>query len=550
MEIQEPRAQVVKPLRTLVLFVVGTAVFATAYCQAPLYYSNQNQYFLHGLANAGEGLLKEDWLAGTWDPTPVFSGLVAFSVRWLHPWTFHFYYALLQGVYAAAMVGLFFGVVGEEAGRRRWPIFVALLVAVHAALGRWGSYRLAGDDYPWFLQGGLAGQYVLGAMFQPSTFGVLLIVAVGLFVRDRPFLAAIFVAMAATVHTTYLLPGGLLVLGFMAALVMEGRRIQAVGVGALALAFVLPVTVHVLWTFGPTSAETFAQTQAILVNFRIPHHARPNLWLDEIAVLQIAWVILSVILARPGRLYYVMLVAFLGGLVLTLAQVATGSDTLALLFPWRVSAVLVPMATTVILARLVGTLPLWVEGRAARIAVAGVVAVCVAGGVWISAARQGFRTNDDELPLMEWVRKSRKMGDVYFLPVRVPDLVASTRGSLSSDFKPLAQKKQDARIIPVDMQRFRLHTGAPIFVDFKSIPYKDTEVLEWRGRIRVAQAVQEQIREGKLGEALGELRRRGVTHLVLPAGQNLESRDIAKIYEDGNYRVWRVRFTRASGGKE
>ena len=34
-------------------------------------------------------------------------------------------------------------------------------------------------------------------------------------------------------------------------------------------------------------------------------------------------------------------------------------------------------------------------------------------------------------------------------------------------------------MIPVGLQRFRLHTGAPIFVDVKSIPYKDVDVIEW-----------------------------------------------------------------------
>ena len=34
---------------------------------------------------------------------------------------------------------------------------------------------------------------------------------------------------------------------------------------------------------------------------------------------------------------------------------------------------------------------------------------------------------------MDFVRGSRAPGDVYFLPVRVPDLAASTHGSLSSE---------------------------------------------------------------------------------------------------------------------
>src|SRR5262249_17264961 len=152
--------------------------------QAPLYYSNQNQYFVHGLASAGEGLLHDDWLAKTRDPTPLFSGLVELTARFLHPWAFHVYYALLLGIYAAVMVGLFAFVAGPQTVRRHWPIFIALFVLVHSALVRWCSGRLFGQDYPWFFQAGVAGQYVLGAMFQPSSYGVLLIVGICLFAWD------------------------------------------------------------------------------------------------------------------------------------------------------------------------------------------------------------------------------------------------------------------------------------------------------------------------------------------------------------------------------
>ncbi len=40
-------------------------------------------------------------------------------------------------------------------------------------------------------------------------------------------------------------------------------------------------------------------------------------------------------------------------MLLTLIQVATGSNTLALLFPWRVSILLVPLGVSVLLAGLV-----------------------------------------------------------------------------------------------------------------------------------------------------------------------------------------------------
>src|SRR5271163_1694612 len=98
------------------LFVAVT--FAAAHGQAALYYSNQNQYFLHGFALAGQGLLQEDWLANTLDPTPIFSQLTAWTMTYLHPWVFFVYDALLLGIYAAAMLDVFVVLAGPQLARR------------------------------------------------------------------------------------------------------------------------------------------------------------------------------------------------------------------------------------------------------------------------------------------------------------------------------------------------------------------------------------------------------------------------------------------------
>ena len=109
--------------------------------------------------------------------------------RFLHPAFFYVEYALLMGVYAAAAFGLFVFVAGEKAARR-WPVFVALFLLVHAALPRWASYHFLGQDYPWYLQAGVAGQYVLGPVLQPSAFVVLLVAAVCLLAAIRAMFAS------------------------------------------------------------------------------------------------------------------------------------------------------------------------------------------------------------------------------------------------------------------------------------------------------------------------------------------------------------------------
>src|SRR5262249_30715132 len=194
----------------------------------------------------------------------------------------------------------------------------------------------------------------------------LLVLAVCLFALGRPFLAVASAAAGATLHSTYLLSAGMLTLGFVGALCAEGRPRRALALAAVALALVLPTLVYVLVALPPGSAATFAEAQDVLVNVRIPHHCRPDLWLDWVAVLQVAWVVLALFLVRRTRLFVVLAVPFALGLVLTLAQVATRSNTLALLFPWRVSAVLVPVATAVVLARLAAAPALRLDGPAAR----------------------------------------------------------------------------------------------------------------------------------------------------------------------------------------
>lgn len=525
----------------VVSVVLWALVFGLAHTQAPLSYSNQNQYLLHGLAQGGHGFLDEDWLANTADPTPAFSALVAFTHRYLHDSCFHVYYLVLLGLYFYALAGVFTHLTGYKLIDPAGLCFAVLFVAVHAGAARLASTHLLGRDYPWYLQAGVAGQYLLGPVFQPSTFGVLLAVSLYAFLRDQVWLAALCAGLAAALHATYLLGAAFLILGYQVVLVREGRVRTAVGAGLLALALVAPGIVYNLRTFAPSTPETFAQAQHIFVNIRIPHHAVPDRWFDKVAFAQTLWIVLGLALLWGSRLFPVLCLVFGLSLALTLVQIGTGNPMLALLFPWRTSALLMPVATALILARGIQLLAPWLpQGivlRAVGVLALGLLAL---SGVAIQSFGLAYPMNKQELPLLEHVREHKWRGDVYLLPVEVPKVGTGPRGSVSVSFTPPPMRGQSGNLIAVDLQRFRLFTGAPIFVDFKSVPYKDVEVIEWWDRLQTAARWYEQ---ADRADVWAEWSRRGITHVVTTARHELDGPGVEQVYADEAYRVYRLRRT-------
>ena len=521
-------------------FLAWTVMFALSTTQAPPYYSNQNQYLLHGLAAAGDGNLGDDWLANTLSPTPAFDALVTVTARHLGEGLFPVYYALLQGAYFVSLLGIATHVAGDRLAPRTRCLVAALLFLAHAAVLRWASFQVFGWDYPCYAQGWLAAQYVLGPVFQPSAFGVFLVVALHQFLRGRPVVAVTCAALAVTLHPTYALSAGLIVLGILATLRGEGRTRQAVICGALFAVLVLPTVVYVGSTFRSTNPEMAQAVQSLLVNVRIPHHAIPAVWFDGVTAVQLVAIVVGVALTRGTRLFPVVRILAVGSLLLTVVQLGSGSDTLALMFPWRSSVILIPVATAVILTRLVTLARPRLDGRATVAVSVALITACAASGAMLMLTRQGYPVQPNEAGLLEFVRTHKRPGDVYLLPVVVPKPPQRWSGSLSSDFKPAAAPRLLGRVIPADLQRFRLVTRAAVFVDFKAIPYKDVEVLEWHRRLLWNQAAYESRdwdRAGTLREAVAE----GVTHVVATADRDFKSAGLVLEYADDAFKLYRVR---------
>jgi hypothetical protein len=478
----------IRIVKRIGVFLAGTALFALAYTQSPLYGPNQNQYFLHGLARAGFGYLSRDWLAGTLDPTPLFSLLVEVVyrlTRW--PPAFLLVYALLLGTYYFAVIDIAAEAFSFRASAAaKWLAALGVLV-LHSALFRASAARVIPVWGGYLFEDGLAEQRILGAVFQPSVFGILLVVSIALFLKRRPYAAVLCAVAAAALHPTYLLPAALVVAAYLAVWIFQDREPwRAFLAGGLALLCALPVAAYAFSVFAGSSPAGVAEAYRILVHERIPHHAMPTSWWNASDDFRLALVGLAAVAVRKTRLFPVLLIPALAGIGLTLVQVASGSDALALLFPWRISAILVPIASVLLLSGAIDLLlrrrPL-AEKRLPLLrgaAAAGMILFAAAGAVKFALDSAGFDSSP-ESGLYAFVGANHLPDDVF--------------------------------LVPPKMEGFRLATGSPVYVDFKSIPYRDLDVLEWYRRL---QAINRLYLESDCATA-DLLRIRGeVTRLVLP----------------------------------
>ena len=377
---------------------------------------------------------------------------------------------------------------------------------------RFALSRALGENWTYVLEDGFADQRLLGPVLQPSAFGVFLIFSVFLFLKGKPVLAVLFAALAATIHPTYLLSAAALTLAYMVISYREEHNLRkSFLLGAIAILAVSPILVYVYSSFANTPPIPSAKAQEILVNFRIPFHAVAARWFDWTAVVKILIVIWAVWLSRRTRLFLLLIIPSGIALLLTIFQVLSQNNTLALLFPWRISTFILPLSVTVLVA------------------------------IGISRLFERFPN---------WNTKSEKwVLLVSYLVIGLTTMIGITR--LTLDFQRQAAAPDRAMmafvaahhapdqyyLTPLDMQDFRLVTGSPVYVEFKSIPYQAPDVLEWARRIQNT----DQFYKRADCNWLEKLRNMGLTHVIVTQKQyDLDCSDWTALYQDENYGVYQL----------
>ena len=462
--------------------------------------ANQHTYMVHALRLLGMPGLAQDWLAQTTDPAPLVTLLSALAL----------------GLGGGAGIGvLYFGCCLS---------FVACWFAIAVRRGRLGPLEqflaLPFLLLPFFnpfnqrFAYGVAEQYILGGYWQPSeAAGAALVIAFTLFVLGRPVLAVLAAAGAAALH-----PGSLLAASLVAAMVvleLAARRAwQRAARVALAYALcTLPVLVWVALVFRGGATASAAEAARILVHERIPHHTLPAEWLGRRTAHVIGLVILAILAWwRDRRVAFGLAVLLGGGILLSLAVVLIDRDAAYLLFPWRISALLVPLAwllLSITVARAVSPVLRAGLGRWAASVPGRLTAMAL---ILLGAAT---------MPLSPFIR-------VIFPKNHARGLIAWVDAETAADA---------VFIVPLDFEWFRLKAGRPVLVDWKSNPFRDDEVIEWHARIAQSRRIMEAFcRTGRLpAEAAGL-----ASLIVVDRHAGCRADPAAAAYRDADFAVFRI----------
>ncbi|MBN2044877.1 MAG: hypothetical protein JW757_07655 [Anaerolineales bacterium] len=475
-----------------------------------LFWGNQTTKMLYGLADAGYGYLDQDWMANTKDPLLAFSWIVKFTYQYLGVRFFHIYQFVLVGIYLYSLMMIadhFYQI-------RRAPILFFIFLSV---------YLLTYSDlwpYPMkiLLHDGVAIQDLALTQFLPNGFAAFLFLSILLFLKERPYWAVISLVAACNVHTNYLIAGAALVSAYLVIDFWEKRDFKRVlMIGGLALLLVLPVVLYYLTSNQDAAATQVAEMNSIVVNLRIPHHTQVGEWWNGNAFLKTLLVMGALIITRRTRLFPILMIGLLVAAVPTVALFIRPSNKIAVLQIWRISVVLVPLSSAVLTGAMVSALFRAEEDLIRRwrwvivLILSGLLVVVLIFGAQELVERNSLDPQLPSLALMAYVVENGGPGEVYLVPPK------------------------DRLLDP-----FRLKTGQPIYINWKSHPWYAVEFLEWYQRVERAESFYSASGEQRCALLSDFAENDGITHIVMPSPDELLCEGAEMIFGNEGYRLYQV----------
>ncbi len=484
-----------------------------SYAQSPLFTSNQNQYFFYGMAKEWLWVCTrdQDWLYTTGDIVPVFSFLVYLTYSLFQTtWIFYLWYAVIFAIYLLSMYGIAAHLFQWEQSIRNLMFFGTAAILLHSAVFRYSMSALISPEWEYLIEGGVAGQRVLGDVFQPSSFGVLFLLSIYLFLKEKHYMAVIASSVAAIIHPTYLLSAAVLTATYGCIRLYETRKLkELILIGLFALVLVSGITVYTAKGFLGVDPEIANQANHITINYRQPHHMIIGEWLDFRVAIKAVLLAFALYLISKQRLFWILVPSTIFVITLTTIQAIIQSPSLAMLFPWRFSVILVPLSTMIITGKaldlfLINTSKPHLSKKLLFFITGTILFVCAITGTYKFFTSIWREELTQEYEMMTMIRDQKEPGQVI--------------------------------VVPLKWQKFRLVTGIPIVVEFKAGPQRAINIVEWYERVQQVDHLYAGLPYGEGCMRWEYLQNTyGATHLVLPNALKPEPECMNLLFSNYDY---------------
>ncbi len=301
----------------------------------PFPFGNQDPYMFWAINASLDGMLNADFLAQQPDPFPLVSLLFRFFSISFFPTISHLLLFVLCVLYTKVAIDLL---------KNQWiafPILVPTLFLLAHSSFFWSSFFLhfMDIDLRWFWHHGIAEQGLLFGYFQPSAFGVFLLLGVGYFFQTKykEFLLCLLVAGA--FHANYILLGAL-ILGL--AFVFQSKALWKEK--GLLVILLLVWGTYMLYSYHYFKVEGQAFLEASNYFIQNNPHLDPFNWINLDSVLK-AIVMFAVFWFYRESQSGKFLLSLLGITVLLSILTLISKNVFLINFaPWRMSVVLMPFA--------------------------------------------------------------------------------------------------------------------------------------------------------------------------------------------------------------
>jgi len=334
-------------------FLMGI-VLTIVYPMQELFSGNQNIYFLWGMADLLPNAFTADPLVNSPNPYPAFSWLITvLPIRFLSIWTTAIY-VFLSSVYSFSLFGIADRIAPLYKNKTQFFSFTTLFLFLHSS-PIWGTYfSLVFDiDLRWVWDSGIAEQGVLRGYLQPSVFGVFLLFSLYQVMQKNYALAILWIAPAAAFHASYVFLGGILTILILFQSNFGKKSLLA---AVLLLLLALPYSYYIFSHFLQVD-ETMktAINQAVMAGYDENIHINPTNWIGPKFYLQLLCMVISVIAFWKTHLRTILLWMLVFGILLTTLAYGLESTTLISLNPWRISILIMPIASIAILSSIVNS---------------------------------------------------------------------------------------------------------------------------------------------------------------------------------------------------